>query len=104
MVSSLPVFRQEFVGFSELSPADSIHLIFYVMTIELSPAFFLHISTLKEETNALSRNIENRLNTKTASCVRKTESSSTPEVLYSKNYVFKKYERKKIVQTFRINC
>jgi len=90
-----PCFRQEFGGFSELSHADSIHLIFSVMIIQLSSLFFLQIFTLKDDTKALSRNIENRLCTKAASCVRRTESSSTSEVLYSKNPVFKKYERKK---------
>lgn len=39
--------------------------------------------------------VGNRLRTKAAFCLRRTESSSTPEVLYSENTVLKKYERKK---------
>jgi hypothetical protein len=85
-------FRQQFGGFSELSPADSIRLILSVMTSRLR----LSCCTFQpwRWTSALSRNTGNRLCTKAASCPRRVESSSTPEVLYSNSPVFKKYERK----------
>jgi hypothetical protein len=71
---------------------DSFNLLWW-------PSNCLRLSSCNFRPQCVVPNIENRLRTKTASCVRRTESSYTREVLYSKTPVFKKYE-KKIVQHF----